>query len=135
MHKKILVVVFRRLEDQYQVLALQMNPDRNQAWGHVTGNVEKEEKSRVAASRELFEETGIRADLQKLNWTQQFQDRWNREVKEKAYLAITDNENIILDESEHQAYRWISLSNVNSNTFSYASHFQVFLHALQELDP
>lgn len=64
--ESVLVLIYTR---QSEVLLLQ-RVDAPEFWQSVTGGLEIDEHPGVAAMRELFEETGIRATLARLNGKQ-----------------------------------------------------------------
>lgn len=134
MHKKALVVVFRSLEQNLEVLRLLCLPERGGGYAHVTGSVEKDEKFKEGARRELLEETGFDLDVHAIDFEQEFLDLRGRKVKERGYWALVESDQeVSLDGKEHCAYEWVALSKVGPETFHHESHFRAFLMALKEV--
>lgn len=129
MHKKVQVVVINPHGQSAKLLLLQTGVDRGEYWQPVTGSVDKNEKFKAAAFRELVEETGIdQGELVDLKYEQEFHDRWERNVKERSYLFLTANENplVRIDSKEHQNFRWVELNQINQETFRFPGNYNAF---------
>lgn len=134
MHKKACVVLFRSLEDELYVLRLLTQPERGNGWAHVTGSVEKGESFQEGAARELEEETGHALPVHPTEFSQEFLDQFDRQVKERGFWAILKEDlPITLDPKEHQAYEWVSIREITPESFEHKSHFRAFLLALKEV--
>ncbi|MDD0852582.1 NUDIX domain-containing protein [Halobacteriovorax sp. GB3] len=129
--KKVQVIIFAKKETEIVLLLLQTRPDRNEHWQNITGGVDEGETFERAAQRELQEETGIVSELRELDLEFNFHDRWGKDVLEKVYFQLLDQvpQNITLCEKEHQAYKWLPISDVTKNHFGYPSNFEAFSKA------
>jgi ADP-ribose pyrophosphatase YjhB (NUDIX family) len=134
-HKKVQVVTLAKENQEYFLLLLQMNEDRNLLWQNVTGSVDPGEDFLVAAKRELKEETGLSSELIELPLSFEFHDRWGKDVLEKVYLAILpsiENE-ISLDAKEHCNFKWINTKNISIDNYAHPTNFESFQKALEKI--
>jgi dATP pyrophosphohydrolase len=87
-------------------------------WQVVYGTSEKGETAWQAALRELFEETGLRpVEFYRLSQMEQFyivhdDTIWNC----PNFVAIVDRDAAVVLNDEHDAYRWISRSQIDAET-------------------
>lgn len=135
MQKKVQVVIIQTESKPNEVLLLKTNPKYRDFWQNVTGSVENEEKYIEAAARELYEETGIVADkICELKTQLQFNDRFNRDVIEKCFLAILSKKpsKIILS-NEHEGHLWVKIEEVDKNRYGYETSYTVFKEACKYL--
>jgi lipoyl(octanoyl) transferase len=95
-----------------QVLLLRRRPERGGFWQIVTGRMEPGEAPREAAARELFEETGLRAEVVDLDYRHAFavgQTVPPRLVEEHGFAArCPDGYDVRLGD-EHDAYEWVGV--------------------------
>ena len=78
----------------------------------VAGKIEEGEKVVCAARRELYEETGIKADrLYSADFIETYFDqRYDRIFAAVVFVAFIDNDQeITLSKAEHDAYQWIDI--------------------------
>jgi dihydroneopterin triphosphate diphosphatase len=100
-------------------------------WQSVTGSLEWGEHADSAARREVVEETGItQGVLVNLQWTQVYEilpafgkvyaPGVTRNLEHGFSLRLTDRAPVILSDSEHVQFRWVSgadaIATVSSNT-------------------
>ena len=79
----------------------------------VSGTIEKGETTTAAASRELYEETGINSyRLYSADFIETYFDqRYDRIFSAVVFVAFIDNEQEIkLSKDEHDAYQWIDIN-------------------------
>jgi len=106
------VIIFKIIDDKPIFLLLKRHPDRGGFWQPVTGGVEADEDLKVAALREMEEETGIKDTIKVLENVHYFEFEpnggydWTKEyvygvqVNEKIEAVISD---------EHTELKWCSL--------------------------
>ncbi|WP_372656257.1 NUDIX domain-containing protein [Halobacteriovorax sp.] len=132
--KKVQVVIIGG-ENLNKLLLLQMKKDRGELWQNVTGSVDEGENFLEAASRELLEETGLSGQLTELEIQFEFNDRWNRNVLEKVFLAKVSGEpEVMISEEEHQDYKWLPLTQVTDKSFGHKSNYISFLESLKNVE-
>jgi 8-oxo-dGTP pyrophosphatase MutT (NUDIX family) len=113
---QVLVYPVRRTESGWRYLMLHRIPARGGFWQGVTGGAEWGEELLDAASRELWEETRLRAiELRALgcSYAYPMQDRWKdfyhadtEEIEEHAFLAIVEGVKVTISSEEHDEWRW-----------------------------
>lgn len=114
---KVQVWVFSGLPESLEVLLLKTTPEREGFWQPITGSLEPGEDSRVAAARELFEETGLQlsgSELMDTGYEFEFESRWGGRVLERVWtchvaLSKAERSSIRLDSREHVAFEWRDL--------------------------
>lgn len=134
MHRKIQVVIMEIESVTPHVLLLRTNAERGNFWQNVTGSTEEEESFRIAAERELLEETGIIAaeELIDLEYCFQYVDQLRKtEVTEVVFLSLLRRRpsQIDLDQFEHDDYSWKPIDGVGADLYKYQSNYQAFLTA------
>ncbi|WNG25968.1 lipoyl(octanoyl) transferase LipB [Cystobacter fuscus] len=95
-----------------RVLLLRRRPHRGGFWQIVTGRMEPGESPREAAARELFEETGLRADVVDLDYRHAFAVGTTvppRLVEENAFAARCDAGFEVRLGDEHDAFEWVDV--------------------------
>lgn len=126
-HKKVQVVLIN--QEAQKLFLFQVSLKRGSFWQNITGSVDNAEEIDDAAMRELTEESSLIANkLVRLPHYTEFRDRWNRDVQEYSYLALTDQERVVLSD-EHQSYKLVPLHEVNKEMFNYQSNYEAFLDA------
>jgi len=123
--KKVQVVVIAQTE----VLLLEFNTNERHnyhGFQNITGGVENDETYAQAAKRELFEETGVEADVVELELEFHFVDRWEHAVTEKVFLCVLDKKPLVKISEEHQSYKWVPVKQVQITDFLFASNFESF---------
>ena len=114
-----------------QLLLLQFAKFHNNGYQNITGSVEKEETFFDAATRELFEETGLNKPLIDTQLQFEFLDRWGFKVIEKVFLCKLDKIPTIILSDEHLSYKWIPINKVNLNDFVFPTNFEAFKKSLE----
>ncbi len=137
-HKKVQVVIIAKDDRSRKLLLLKTNEQRGSFWQNVTGSVEEGEDFLDAASRELHEETSFllnTGELIDLNLAYHFKDRWEREIEERAYLAlITDNAlSVALDSNEHSEFKWCTVGEISKDYYKFESNYECFLEAIKHV--
>jgi lipoyl(octanoyl) transferase len=106
------VTLMRGHGPEARVLLLRRRPERGGFWQIVTGRMEPGEQPREGAARELFEETGLRADVVDLEYRHAFAVGGvvpPRLVEENAFAArCTDTFEVRLGD-EHDAHEWVDV--------------------------
>ena len=127
--ESVLVVVYTR---QGQFLMLERSHPRG-FWQSVTGSLEWGETPARAAVRELFEETGLRADgkLIDLHHQEQFPIiyPWRKRYAPHHYynkehwfaLPLNGQRTIQLQLNEHRQFRWMSANEAIKRAFSWTN--------------
>jgi len=100
------MVVVRRAAD---VLVLERSPARGGYWNLVAGGVETGETPADAATRELMEETGLRARVHALELELSY-DGSVGTVRLDAFVADAPHGWEPTLDDEHVSYRWCSIS-------------------------
>lgn len=133
LHKKVQITVLHK--EKKALLLLEMKADRGFGWQNVTGSVESNEDLLTAAKRELEEETGIKeAKILQLSQEFKFHDRWDKDVIEYCFVALTNDSEISISEEEHQGFKWVPINEVQAKDFKYESNFIAFQKALNCLN-
>jgi dihydroneopterin triphosphate diphosphatase len=127
----VLVVIYKLNGD---VLLIE-RADRNQFWQSVTGSLDAPEEALAqAASREVFEETGISVEtlpsgaLQNMHhqieyeiypaWRFRYAPGVTRNTEHWFSLKVPDNVQIQLAPREHVAYQWLPYRDAAKQCFS-----------------
>jgi len=127
----VLVVIYKPNRD---VLLIE-RADRNNFWQSVTGSLDAlNEDLELAASREVFEETGIAVDqlpegaLRNMrhqieyeiypNWRFRYAPGVTRNTEHWFALQVPDNTTIKLSPREHVAYEWLPFAEAAQKCFS-----------------
>jgi dihydroneopterin triphosphate diphosphatase len=137
-HNKVQVVVIATRNNKEYLLSLRTIKKNGSFWQNITGSVDPGESFYDGATRELFEETGIKLNqnqkLIEIDFQNNFHDKWDRDVVEKSYaVKISDIINVHLSAEEHDHYQWIDCNEVSAENFKYASNFEVFKLAWKKL--
>jgi dihydroneopterin triphosphate diphosphatase len=127
----VLVVIYKPNRD---VLLIE-RADRNNFWQSVTGSLDTlNEDLALAATREVFEETGIAVDqlpegaLRNMrhqieyeiypNWRFRYAPGVTRNTEHWFALQVPDNTTIKLSPREHVAYEWLPFAEAAQKCFS-----------------
>jgi len=115
-YKKVQVWIYSGdSKSNAKVLLLKMTPQRGGYFQPVTGSVEKGEILSKAATREVFEETGltVKDNVELLGYQFCFEGKWDwyqGEVEETCFEARVEScPEVQLDPKEHDSCRWVSL--------------------------
>lgn len=102
-------VVFRRQGTHLRFLVIKNVKGKN--WGFPKGHVEFGESERETALREIMEETGLQVRLfDGFRCSIQY-SIWGRASKQVVFfLAETQEENVVMQESEIERYAWLSFN-------------------------
>jgi dATP pyrophosphohydrolase len=116
----VLVVVYRIAPGGKLEILLLERADHPGYWQSVTGSLEEEETPRMAARREVYEETGILApteDFLDWHWRQEYDifPEWRhryapdvtRNIEHVFSLAAADTARVRLSLAEHRAFQWL----------------------------
>ena len=123
--KKVQVVVIA--EDS--LLLFEFNnqlPNNYVGFQNITGSVEGDESFQEAAVRELAEEAGIHSIVIDINQEFTFFDRWKNDCVEKVYLCYLDKKPFITLNEEHLFYKWVPLSEVQMEHYTFPTNFEAF---------
>jgi dATP pyrophosphohydrolase len=127
----VLVVIYK----SNRVVLLIERADRNNFWQSVTGSLDAlNEGLALAATREVFEETGIAVDqlpegaLRNMrhqieyeiypNWRFRYAPGVTRNTEHWFALKVPDNTTIKLSPREHVAYEWLPFAEAAKKCFS-----------------
>jgi len=118
--KSIQTYIFRRDNGSNKFLLLKRTEDHGNFWQPVTGGLEAGEDWHNAAVREVWEETGLRGQIEDLNfrhtflvdpsfWKQhpQFAIKANEETSFMMDATGVDPDSVVLNPEEHDAYEWV----------------------------
>lgn len=135
---QVVIAAIDENSQSFQILLLQTNKARGEFWQNVTGKIEDNETVEEGALREAIEETALEIehilDIVDLGLIYEFTDKHERKVHEKCFLIILDKKwNIKIDPKEHQAYKWLSIPEIQSGIVKYSSNFETLEKALSLL--
>lgn len=131
--EKVQVVVIA--EGQLLLLEFNTNERHNyRGFQNITGGVEAGENFLTAAKRELLEETGLNAEVTKLDLEFHFIDRWDHSITEKVFLCVFEKKPPVKISAEHKSYKWIPIGQVHTADYLFASNFEAFQKALEHLN-
>lgn len=103
---------FFEFKDKFVLLYRHSHKPDGDSWGLPSGKVELDEKDDDAMVRELYEETGYKAEhseLEKLS-----EDEFTSPTSGKTFTFVTyrikleDPHQIVLEDSAHAEYKWVS---------------------------
>lgn len=105
------VTCFLQAEDKFLVLQRAREDIQYGLWGIPGGKLQDGEEPRIGMTRELYEETGIHFSASNLILMNSAISHTDCDGEYGLYLfyAITKNKKIILNPSEHLAFKWVSL--------------------------
>lgn len=126
---QVVLAVIDETSHSFQILLLQTNERRGSFWQNVTGKVEDGETIEEGGLREAIEETGLEieniVDIISLGLAYEFIDQRERKVHEECFLIILDKKwEIKIDSHEHQAWKWVPLNEINSDSVKHQSNFE-----------
>jgi len=102
------------LEHNGDILLLKRNPDKHYGdkWSSPGGKIDKGESESEAAAREVFEETGIKIDPDKIRLVERsfvrFDDMDFMYTFYVYKIDSVDRPDVKITDKEHSAYMWIS---------------------------
>jgi dATP pyrophosphohydrolase len=114
----VLVYAVHRTSDGWEYLLLRRTPQCDGFWQGVSGTVEPGESLEEAARRELQEETGFVAELERIDYSYSFPiaDKWRheyapdvKEIMEHVFIAFLSPEATSepqIDPREHDRWAW-----------------------------
>lgn len=117
--KKVQVVVMA----QNHILLLKLAENRGGFWQNVTGGVDKDEEFDVAAIRELWEETGIKAQVEYIPLDFEFEDRFGNHAIEKIYVCRLNEKIKPKLSEEHQEYVWKNIDCITEKDYKYKTNY------------
>lgn len=117
--KKVQVVVLF----QNKVLLLKLSEKRGGFWQNVTGGVDKDEEFEAAAIRELWEETGIKSNVEYIPLDFEFDDRFGNHAIEKIYVCRLEKFQDPIISDEHQDFKWMDIDKITIKDFKYQTNF------------
>lgn len=110
--RTVSVAVLRGHGPETQVLLVRRTPERGGFWQILTGRLEGGETPQQAATRELHEETGLRADVVELGYRHSFalgETVPPRLVDETAFCVRVPGDASIQLGAEHDAHEWVDV--------------------------
>ncbi len=115
--RTVSVVVLRPAGEGFEVLLLKRHPHRGGFWQPITGTVERGEKPRACAMRELREESGFQGEVEPLGYVHSFlfgeprAERTPRIFQETAFWTLVDGrDEVRLDAREHITSEWVPIA-------------------------
>lgn len=134
-HPKVQVVI---LAQNGKVLLLQTTTLRGAFWQNVTGSVEAGEDGRIAAARELFEETSFTTPVRSAHYSFKFehasyQDPTHQEVctEEVFYTILSTPQSPRLDPLEHQNFYWKNLNEISVKDYKFTTSWTALCQAYE----
>ena len=129
---QVVVAVIDQSSQSFQFLLLQTNERRGSFWQNVTGKIEDNETFEEGGLREAIEETRLSiesiVDILNLGLKYEFIDQRKRKVIEECFLIILDSKwNVIIDSSEHQSYKWVSLNDIRPGIVKFESNYECLM--------
>jgi dATP pyrophosphohydrolase len=126
---QVVLAAIDETSHSFQFLLLQTNERRGSFWQNVTGKVEEGETIEEGGLREAIEETGLAiegiVDIINLGLVYEFVDQRERKVHEESFLIILDQKwDVKIDSHEHQAFKWVGLSDINAESVKHQSNFE-----------
>jgi 8-oxo-dGTP pyrophosphatase MutT (NUDIX family) len=118
----------------FHFLLLQTNERRGSFWQNVTGKLEDNETFEEGGLREAIEETQLNiehiVDIIGLGLKYEFTDQRSRKVHEESFLIILDKKwDVKIDPSEHKNFKWVSISDINSESVKFESNLECLMKA------
>jgi len=118
---QIAIYPFRLLNGDREYMLFHRTPQAGDFWQGVTGGVEDDETPLEAANRELLEESGIVGleliafgEIRKFPIPESMKHYFSSEttaLAEYSYYVMLESECVpVLDDKEHDQWRWVSLS-------------------------
>ena len=135
MHRKVQVILY--VEKTMQWLILQVNSSSGGFWQNITGSVEPHESFAHAASRELFEETGIQIQknlLIDICFTVYYHHPRLKQVQEQCFLVKLSEVPTLTLSEEHQDYKWVHTADLIRQPFAFQSNFKATMQEIKFLD-
>jgi len=135
---QVVVAAIDEASQSFHILLLQTNQRRGQFWQNITGKIEEEETFEEGGLREAIEETGLKVesiiDMRDLGLTYEFTDQHGRKVTEKCFLFVLEKKwDVVIDPKEHQAFKWVALSEISPESVKYSSNFETLDKAIKTL--
>jgi dATP pyrophosphohydrolase len=122
-----LIVIYTKKHD----ILLLHRADKRGYWQSVTGSLEPQESPYEAAKREVFEETGINTDQNKiqdwnlnheyeiyLHWRHRYPPNVSKNTEHVFGLELPEKININISPREHLEYKWENIKEAKNKVFS-----------------
>jgi len=126
---QVVIAVIDQPSHSFHFLLLQTNERRGSFWQNVTGKLEDNETFEEGGLREAIEETQLKiesiVDILSLGLKYEFIDQRERKVNEECFLIILDAKwNVVIDPSEHQSYKWVSIDEIKPGIVKFESNLE-----------
>ena len=125
-----LIVIYTKKHD----ILLLHRADKRGYWQSVTGSLEPQESPYEAAKREVFEETGINTDQNKiqdwnlnqeyeiyLHWRHRYPPNVSKNTEHVFGLELPEKININISPREHLEYKWENIKEAKNKVFSWTN--------------
>ena len=125
-----LIVIYTKKHD----ILLLHRADKRGYWQSVTGSLEPQESPYEAAKREVFEETGINTDHNKiqdwnlsheyeiyLHWRHRYPPNVSKNTEHVFGLELPEKININISPREHLEYKWENIKEAKNKVFSWTN--------------
>ena len=125
-----LIVIYTKKHD----ILLLHRADKRGYWQSVTGSLEPQESPYEAAKREVFEETGINTDHNKiqdwnlnheyeiyLHWRHRYPPNVSKNTENVFGLELPEKININISPREHLEYKWENIKEAKNKVFSWTN--------------
>jgi ADP-ribose pyrophosphatase YjhB (NUDIX family) len=122
----------------FAFLLMKTNKKRGSFWQNVTGKVEEGETFDEGGMREAIEETDLKihqiVDIIDLNLPFEFIDQHGRQVHEECFMVILEDRwDVKIDPHEHDAFEWVMMKDISSDSVKYSSNFEALQKAMSIL--
>ena len=125
-----LIVIYTKKHD----ILLLHRADKRGYWQSVTGSLEPQEPPYEAAKREVFEETGLNTDHNKiqdwnlnheyeiyLHWRHRYPPNVSKNTEHVFGLELPEKININISPREHLEYKWENIKEAKNKVFSWTN--------------
>lgn len=106
-----------QFQDKFVLVHRHSHKPDGGTWGLPSGKVDPGESDLEALQRELFEETGYRADLREIELLGEFDfvsPRGDTVTFVTYRVTLTNPHDVVLEEAAHSEYKWVTVQEANA---------------------